>query len=163
MIWGTKTPFKYKGAQHKVNEVANYFIALAKDSNVSLSNMQLQKLVYIAFGYYAAILNEPLFEDEIQAWNYGPVIPNLYHLLKKYGAGEVTDFVDASTTITADDPASKIIEGVWNTYIKYDGIQLSKLTHEEGTPWSNVWNKDQRNATIPLAVIRQHYEHLSRD
>ncbi len=28
--------------------------------------------------------DKPLFEDDIQAWAYGPVVPNVYHEYKKY-------------------------------------------------------------------------------
>lgn len=147
-------------ASHTALEVANAFLKLAENEGVSLTNMQLQKLVYISFGFYVAVFNERMFDDEIQAWNFGPVIPNLYHALKKFGAGEVTSLIDIEGNIEDNSPEMKIIETVWGSYKNFDTIQLSNLTHQDGTPWSAVWEQSKREAKIPLDLIRSHYQRL---
>ena len=47
-----------------------------------------------------------MFSDEIQAWSHGPVVKDVYHEVKQYGAGAITlpeddpvtwDKVDAET------------------------------------------------------------------
>jgi uncharacterized phage-associated protein len=149
-------------AQHSAVEVANAFLELAQKEGISLTNMQLQKLVYIAYGFFAAVFNTPMFDDEIQAWSFGPVIPNLYHNLKKYGAGEVSSLLQTDTTIEKDSPEMRIIENVWGSYKEYSAQELSDLTHQDGTPWSAVWKKEKRNTKIPLHYIRSHYEKLFR-
>jgi uncharacterized phage-associated protein len=150
-------------AEQTALDVANAFIALAKRDGKPLSNMQLQKLVYIAFGYYLAIFNSKLFDDEIQAWYMGPVIPNLYHALKKYGANEVTNFLESENVIEVDSPEMKVIESVWESYSNFDGIELSSLTHQEGTPWSAVWEERKKQTEIPIHLIRSHYERLFKE
>lgn len=146
--------------------IANKFILLAGQNGYSLTNMQLQKLVYIAFGFYAGFRHERLFDDEIQAWNYGPVIPNLYHQLKKYGVGEVTTLLPANPKTSQDESAvEKLVEAVWNSYGKKSALFLSSLTHQDGTPWSIIREetKGRQHATIPFDLIREHYETLIRD
>jgi len=147
-------------ATHTAFEVANAFLKLAERDGVTLTNLRLQKLVYIAFGYYVAVFNERMFDDEIQAWYFGPVIPNLYRALKKYGADEVTNYIDEEDAIEEDSPEMKIIESVWDSYKDFDAIQLSNLTHEEGTPWSAVWEQSKRETKIPIDLIRSHYQRL---
>jgi uncharacterized phage-associated protein len=147
-------------ALHSAMEVANAFLALAQSEGVRLTNMQLQKLVYIAYGFFAAVFNEQMFDDEIQAWSFGPVIPNLYHKLKRYGAGEVATFLDVDGQIEDNSPEMKIIESVWESYKDKSAPELSSLTHEEGTPWSKVWKKERRNTKIPHHEIKYHYEKL---
>ena len=149
-----------RNATHSAIEVANAFIEKARASGHGLTNMQLQKLVYIAFGYYAAFFNERMFNDAIQAWNFGPVIPNLYHQLKKYGLNEVKETIQTDSKIPEDSPEMKVIDGVWEGYSEYDAKELSDLTHQEGTPWSAVWEQGQKNIEIPLHLIRSHYEKL---
>lgn len=144
-------------------EVANTFLELARREGITLTNMQLQKLVYIAFGFYAAIEHKPLFTDEIQAWSYGPVIPNLYHELKRYGPGQVSEFLDHAGVLKEDTIERKIVEQVWSSYHSYTALELSNLTHKANTPWSRVWNEKKKNTTIPFNEILNHYERLFED
>ena len=65
--------------------VADDILKLAKRRGMVLTPMQLMKLVYIAYGWYLAMHNARLFDDRIEAWKYGPVIPNLYHATKHFG------------------------------------------------------------------------------
>jgi hypothetical protein len=76
-----------------VLEVANEILRIAWAQGRTVSNMKLQKLVYIAHGWSLAILGKPLFYEPIYAWTYGPVVPRLYNALIKYGAGEVTELI----------------------------------------------------------------------
>ncbi|MGA7027993.1 MAG: type II toxin-antitoxin system antitoxin SocA domain-containing protein, partial [Candidatus Acidiferrales bacterium] len=72
------------------SDVARYFLALVdEDAGDSLSNLKLQKLVYYAQGFHLALYGEPLFPEVIRAWRHGPVVPELYHALKQFGAGPV--------------------------------------------------------------------------
>ena len=64
--------------------VANHFLRLARQQGKSLTPMQLLKLVYIAHGWSLGLYGLPLVRDEIQAWQYGPVIPNLYNRIRNY-------------------------------------------------------------------------------
>lgn len=60
--------------------VADYFITNAVGS---LTPLQVIKMVYIAHGYSLALLDEPLVEEAVEAWRYGPVLPSVYHTVKK--------------------------------------------------------------------------------
>ena len=69
-------------------DVANFFIDSAKDTEDPMTNMRVNKYVYFAQGYALAKLGRPLFKDEIQAWEHGPVVPALYQLFKSDTKGE---------------------------------------------------------------------------
>jgi uncharacterized phage-associated protein len=58
--------------------VADEILKIAKRKGLHITPMQLLKLVYIAHGWSLAILGRDLFPDRIEAWKYGPVIPDLY-------------------------------------------------------------------------------------
>src|SRR5438270_11888590 len=103
--------------------VANAFLKLAKRAGVPLTNMQLQKLVYIAHGWSLALLEKPLVYHGVNAWQWGPVIPPLYEALKKYGAGIVTEPIPTEEQVEPGSPEMSIIEGVWRGYGKLSAIQ----------------------------------------
>ena len=66
---------------YDVRAVANFFLDQAQEEGQKLDHMKLQKLAYIAHGWHLAITGEPLFHERVEAWPYGPVIPDLYHEL----------------------------------------------------------------------------------
>lgn len=145
---------------HDAKAVANAFITLARQERTRLTNMQLQKLVYIAHGYSLAVLDEPLFRDKVFAWPYGPVVPALYDELKEYGAGEVKKPLFTETPpIQKESPGWKVIRGVWNSYGKFSGPELSAMTHKPNTPWDETRNKGAL-AEIPEDLIKCYYREL---
>lgn len=152
--------------------VANYFIDKALETETSdLSPMKLQKLVYFAHAWHLAYFEEPLITSEIQAWKYGPVIPDLYHEIKEYGTSSITarlidlEYLDDNFNfLTADVPENdlqthSILDAVWNLYGHFSPIQLSNMTHEEGEPWSRVIQQSQEqnlmNLEIPNNLIQE--------
>ena len=44
-----------------------------------ISNLKLQKLLYYSQGCFLALRDEPLFDSPIEAWTYGPVVPEVYN------------------------------------------------------------------------------------
>ncbi|WP_240781993.1 type II toxin-antitoxin system antitoxin SocA domain-containing protein [Escherichia sp. E3356] len=73
--------------------VANAFIEKAlKGKLKNLTPMKLQKLLFYTQSWHLKLRdNTPLFDDLFARWKFGPVIPPLYHMLKKYGANEITE------------------------------------------------------------------------
>jgi uncharacterized phage-associated protein len=70
--------------------IAKWFIAwTGQVEEARLSNLKLQKLLYYAQGHYLATAGQPLFDDRIQAWSHGPVVPTVYHEYKKFGRDNI--------------------------------------------------------------------------
>ena len=145
---------------YTAKSVANAFISLAKAKGGALTNMQVQKLVYISQGYSLALLDRPLFENHIHAWQWGPVIPKLYKALQKYGNGHVTELIpDAGGDIPVSTDEYSLIQNVWEAYGDFTGAQLSTLTHKPGTPWSETWANNKFGIIDP-EIIAEHYRRL---
>jgi len=159
--------------------VANYFVEKALDSNVELTPMKLVKLVYIAHGWHLALNDTELFSEDVQAWQYGPVVPTVYYNFRHFGSGIITSKAEIQDVVYSDgglrfkthqpqiQDASVIplLDRVWQVYSKYTGAQLSTLTHQKGTPWDITYNKlggkDKKSFPIPTDLIKSHYKTLA--
>lgn len=62
---------------YDVLTVADTILKIAKSKGKALTPMQLVKLTYIAHGWSLALHEKGLFKNKIEAWQYGPVIPDL--------------------------------------------------------------------------------------
>jgi uncharacterized phage-associated protein len=142
--------------------VANYFIRRASEDGGKLTPMKLLKLVYIAHGWHLGLLKTPLISEPAQAWKYGPVIPSLYRYYKTYGNGHIPMEGAHPEHAIPDDSVLTLLERVWAVYSKFNGGQLSTLTHAENTPWSKTYKPSERNLEIPNRVIQEHYEEKVR-
>lgn len=142
--------------------VANEFLRLAEEDGRALTPLQIIKLVYIAHGWMLALYQRPLIIDRIEAWKYGPVIPQLYHDMKVYGAGSIAARLsDTSPPAKPLDPQEMdLIRQVYNIYGKKNGVQLSELTHRSGTPWHITWHPDSFGVAISNDLIAEHYRRL---
>ena len=151
---------------YQVGAIANFMIGRSMRSHSLLTHLQLQKLVYIAYGFGLAFFNRRLFEEEIQAWRLGPVIPDLYHEFKRFGPHVIRDwstYYDYSkhefgfpAVDDHDGGALMVLNRTWNRYGRLPPSQLVKITHERGTPWSGT----HRRQRIGDDLIRSHFKKL---
>ena len=139
-------------------DVAQYLLNIAEEKQRKMNPMQLLKMTYICYGYYSVENNGQLFTDSIEAWRYGPVIPNLYRKIKKYGQGSVNKKIGGDVS-TLSDIKKEWIEAVYEAYKDFSALRLSAITHLEGTPWSKVHIEDL-NMQITDDFIRPYYKEL---
>lgn len=141
--------------------VANKFLRLAKENNDSLTPMQVLKLVYIAHGWMLGLYGRPLIDDEVQAWQYGPVIPNLYNSLRSYKGQPVTREIPQLWASDLDRQQEDIVQQVYKMYGQRSGADLSRLTHAVGTPWYVTYEPGVFGSVIPTDLIEDHYHRLA--
>lgn len=131
------------------SDIANYMIACSFIEKIPLSPMKLIKLVYIAYGWGLVFLNQKLFNEDIEAWQYGPVIPSIYHEFKRFGKEPIDEMSVSMNEMTGDlsvnrinlkegNNISKLLNLVWTYYRNYSAVELSDLTHQLGSPWDNA-------------------------
>jgi uncharacterized phage-associated protein len=149
--------------------VANYFLHKGKAENRPIDPMGIQKFVYFAHGWNLALHDRPLIDKPVEAWQYGPVIDDLYKAFKQYGNNPITEFATAwefaPGTMNVqreipmvnfmDSDSTSLIDRVWDVYKKFSSIQLSNLTHVEGSPWKNA--RDVGWSVIPDDLIKEYF------
>ena len=76
---------------YDVLEVCRHVINYSNEKEYGISNLKLQKVLYFIQAYFLIdkTKNAPCFDDKIEAWNFGPVVPAAYHEYKQYGSGDI--------------------------------------------------------------------------
>lgn len=125
---------------HDINDVVNFFLCKS-----AMSPKKLQKLLYYAYAWTLAILNDEandlhtrLFSNRIEAWVHGAVVPEIYEQYKQYGWSNIPQKDDFNKTVFSEDEID-ILNQVWNVYGIYTGNQLEEICHKE-TPWIEARN-----------------------
>lgn len=142
---------------NKSLSAAKYIFNAVEDKHVT--PMQLIKLTYIANGYMLGLHGRTLFDEKVEAWRYGPVIPSIYQTVRKFGGNKITDLDsidDGSFGVEEKDVMAEIAK----IYGKYDGVTLSAATHKPETPWSITWQRSKANAIIPDDLIENFYKSI---
>lgn len=136
-----------------VAAVANEFLALGREQGGTpvIDQMKLQKLLFYSHAWHLAYDRGPLFENDFEAWPWGPVVRDVYLQTRGYGRGPVTSNLwefgrngqafDVVTPTGVAAPMKSFIRSVWDTLKGYTGIQLSNSTHAPGEPWTIVAEK----------------------
>lgn len=141
--------------------VAQSFIALAQREGMTLINLRLQRLVIIAHGVHLACFDSPLFFENIQAWDFGPVESELYNALRPMGSGVVSvDFLKPDFEILKNNHrASQAIRATWEAYRSMSDLQLERCVKASGGPWDIIWRlHGQRYFDIPNGLFKLYYE-----
>ncbi len=136
----------------KAREVARYFLGTVdEESGDNITNLKLQKLLYYAQGLYIAMNDEALFEEPIEAWDLGPVVPNVYHDTKLNQAQPIPRPKDFDP---ADYPPEirEFLDAVMSAYGQFSAGKLLKMTHRE-LPWRETYQSN-RNVEIDLEVLQ---------
>ena len=143
--------------------VANYFLSVGNRESVPITPLKLQKLVYFAHGWYMGFTGEPLVNEKIQAWEFGPVIPSLYHEFKEFKNNPISRFAGnfrpADLTSPEVTAAKSLLDRIWSIYSRYTAAQLSALSHEPNGPWHQMVKQMPdgparvRNMPIPNEMI----------
>ncbi len=146
--------------------IANYFLDLAKARGEAISPMKLQKLVYYAHGWYAGHTGKPLIDEAVEAWQYGPVIPSLYHEFKEFGAGQISGKAThfdgmalCEVPAPADSELRQFLDNIWSSYGQFTGVRLSEMTHATNSPWDQTWKVSggMRGVDIPFDKIMDYF------
>lgn len=156
---------------YKALDISRYIINYSNQKNYGVSNLKLQKLLYFVQAEFLAYSDDkaPCFDEEIEAWGFGPVVPCVYQAFKQYGSGNIpsiTEYTEITDTwqiskktfskniIKARDrkKIADIIEGL----SEYSATALVSITHNQA-PWMNSYEKGMNNV-ITKRSIQEYFE-----
>lgn len=74
---------------YDVQDVAEYVITYSEEKDYDISNLKLQKILYLIQAYSLIHTKKPCFSEDIEAWDFGPVIPEVYRRYKQFGSTDI--------------------------------------------------------------------------
>lgn len=126
---------KIKSKKYKPLEIAKWFVnRVDRESGDDMTPLKLQKLMYYAQSWWLANYNESLFEEDMQAWTHGPVVPSVYQEYKSNGYSPIDKIENYSFPY---NEIEDYLDKVYTTYARHSAKRLEKQTHEED-PWRNT-------------------------
>lgn len=136
-------------------EVARYILTYCLYKKSPFSNLKLQKLLYFVQGECYKRTGEPLFNNNVSAWQFGPVAPDVYYEYCVYAGTPILESYE-----TAIDPKTRqMIDEVVEARRKTPMWKLADETHEPGTPWDTVYSTEGNKSVIPELLMQRYFIH----
>lgn len=117
-----------------------------------INNLKLQKILYLIHLVSLGMYNKPLIKEKFEAWDFGPVEPDLYDSVKFFGAGPIK-FIPKSKEIECE-----VINEVFEYLKNKTGAELVQLTHRK----NGAWYKTKKGMIILDKHILEEYEEFSK-
>lgn len=151
----------------KAIDVANFFIDLYSGAlGNDLTNLKLNKLLYYSQAIHLAMYDKPLFEDDIVAWQYGPVVKDVYVSFAPNQGNVISDSLSPDYRDEMTPGEINFLLDIGKNYGDISTRVLVDMTHVKGGPWFQCYNGLPKTV-IPQDLIRDYtkeheLKHFSR-
>ena len=126
---------------------------------MNLTNLKLQKLLYILYAKYFVITSSALFANRFEAWQYGPVLSDIYEVFKSEGSNPIREYrPDANgkvLVVSEIGDFGECFNFIWLKYAHKSAAYLVDLTHgkventaNRETAWKKAVNKNGLGAFL---------------
>lgn len=155
---------------YNVLDVCRYVINYSNRKDYGISNLKLQKVLYFIQAFFLISTAEPCFNEGIEAWDFGPVVPEAYREYKQFGSGDIPtvsyvidfdseDFWNSRIRDYKDDVISdkdkEMIRAVVDKFADYSATDLVTITHRQA-PWKNTYQRGMNNE-ITVDEIKEYF------
>ena len=139
---------------YKAIDIAQYIVTKCTSDGSPVSNLQLQKILYFVQGKWLAYNSEPLFKDNISAWQFGPVVPAVYYIYCAYGGNKII----SEYPIKLDASVRDMIDPIIIEKRSMDPWCLVNDTHKKGGAWDKTYQAGKGEySIISNTLIREEF------
>ncbi len=135
-------------ALSNAEDVARFFVQYYNDNNLPITNLMLNKLLYFAQGHCLAEYGRPLFDEKIEAWEYGPVVPTIYRKYKDNKRAPIETKQPVCYGDLFSDETIALLVAVARQYMRYSDWGLVEKSHKQGGAWSKVYVPGEKYVPI---------------
>ena len=141
---------------YPIIDIANKIIANTDiTQGETISNLKLQKMLYYLQGFFIAVFDKKLFEEPIEAWQYGPVVRDAYFHFKEFGPGSIS-LKEGEKIISLTEPEAELFKDVMEEYGQFSAIKLMNMTHEE-LPWKKTFSENPQGE-ISYELLKEYFK-----
>lgn len=141
---------------YPIIDIANKIIANTDiNQGETISNLKLQKMLYYLQGFFIAVFDKKLFEEPIEAWQYGPVVRDAYFHFKEFGPASISLKGDEKI-IDLTHNEDELFREVMEEYGQFSAIKLMNMTHEE-LPWKKTFSENPQGE-ISYELLKEYFK-----
>lgn len=156
-----------KQMNYDVLDVSRYIISYSNKMDYGISNLKLQKVLYFVQAYFLIQTGHPCFNEKIEAWDFGPVVPVAYKEFKKFAGMDIPTInyyivfnKNGSLDVKCAEFENDFISGedrvlinkVVDKFSEYSSTDMVKLTQHQ-TPWIDAINSYQSNEITNKSIF----------
>ena len=156
--------------KYNVIDVSRHVINYSNEKYYGVSNLKLQKLLYFIQAYFLLTKKEVCFNEKIEAWDLGPVVPVAYREFKQFGSSNIPSItyviekdydniwnskVIPFYDVVVSDNDKKLMNAVVDKFSEYSASDLVRLTHRQ-KPWIDAY-VPKGNNEITIDSIKEYF------
>ena len=135
---------------------------MGEESNWQLTHLAMQKIIYIAHMVHLGKYDQPLVFGHFEAWDYGPVHPKLYQVLKVFGSKKIPENAFGLSPVVHDKTVLELLDDAVAT-LSGNTARLVAITHWERGAWAKNYVPGVKGIIIPNEDILQEYRDRESD
>lgn len=133
--------------------IANDVILYASQNEYAVTNLKLQKTLYYLQGYFGKAFGTPFFDDDIEHWPYGPVVPSVYFEYCSFGASTIYVQSENAPFLWLRHNEKKIVTKVLDKCLSMTARELVDKSHKEA-PWATT----NDSKLIPFELVLDYFQ-----
>lgn len=153
---------------YEAKEVAKFIVNYANSKGKFVNNTMVNIILYYLQGFSYIRYKEPLFQDDFEAWAYGPRIPKVYTLFSMFGLGRIRPYNDVWDLLFYNkveninyregfsERIADFLEVNVTELLQYNSRELVASTWKKGTAWEKIYEEGRKNV-IPKSVIKHYF------
>jgi Uncharacterized phage-associated protein len=139
-------------SMYKAIDLSKYIVSKCVRDNIPISNLQLQKILYYIQKEFLRDKGQVSFSDDIEAWQFGPVVPNVYYFFCGFGAMPISRMYD-DISVSGIDLVK--VDAIVEEKRILDPWVLVSDTHKPDGAWATIYKNGSGNhKVIPIPLIK---------
>lgn len=146
---------------HDARNIANELLELAASQGQGIMAPELMDMVCLAHGFMLAMHHRILVCQPLEAWQEGPVIPELHRCLRPFGEGPVTRRLQGNVRRPLDAQEQQAIRAALAAARTAGSERLARVLRARGSPWNRQWKSRMGTSVeIPEREIREFHHKM---